>query len=156
VLQRRDERDVGGQVVGREAGALERAGKIVDPDPTPAGEGPVDLAHPPLHPEAVLAVAGDLLPARPRGLPQGDAAAQFGRRLEQLPEGLELLRNALGVVETIDAEDDAAAGLVGAQARRLLDDDRLPRAPLERARIDRDREGPDAHVAVVPPDADDG
>ena len=52
-------------------------------------------------------VALQVLAARRADLHHRDAAAPFGMALEQPRERLQAIGNALGVVEPIDAEDDA-------------------------------------------------
>ena len=96
-----------------EPAARRRAMDVVDRHPIELAEPAVDRAGQRLELVADVGVGIDALAGRRRDLGQHDLALVLRVFLQEAPEGLELLRQALGVVETIDADDaaDRGAGL---------------------------------------------
>jgi hypothetical protein len=113
VSQRRDESDVGIAVDPAEALLVQRAVEVADGRPAGRRETPVDAADQLVDLPLELLVLRNLRPAGNRELQQDDLLAVLGVDLEQALEGAHALRDALGVVEAVDAQHHALGfGLV--------------------------------------------
>ena len=108
VVERRDEADAGQAVEAAERAAVIAAGEVADGHPVEVGIVGVDASGEAVEFLAQHLVGVDRL-ARGRGdLQEADAAAQLLVVVEHAAEGLHALRQALGIVHAVDADDQRA------------------------------------------------
>jgi hypothetical protein len=105
------------------------------------GEAAVDAADLRLDLTAEFTVLAYLASAGNGDLDDGEAAAQLRPLLEQQLDRVQALEDPLGVVEPVDAEEDASGGELVAQRRERALHPRRPRVAGERIGVDRDRVG---------------
>src|SRR6266436_324253 len=103
VVERRDQAQVGMAVVRPDLAVVVVALDIVHGPPLPGAEARVDVADRGVHFRVDLLVARDARAARRRKLDDDEPLPVLGTALEEAPDGADALRQALGVVEALDA-----------------------------------------------------
>ena len=139
VAERRHEGHVGGLVEGREVGLVEGLVAVADRRPGAAREAAVDAAGRLVHVPLETVVGGHAGTAGRGDLEEGDLAVTLGVDLQKALVGFHPQQQALGVVETVDAEHDLPAAQVVTQRRGLLGGLGRHREPLEAGHVDPDR-----------------
>ena len=135
VAQRRHHADAGGAVDAGQPPARRGAMDVVDRHPVELAEAAVDRACERLQLLADVGIGLHAGARRRRDLRQHHLALILRVLLQEAAEGLELVRQALGVVETVDADDAGdrgrplheAAGALGLGEIRHVDADREAR-----------------------------
>jgi hypothetical protein len=143
VSQRRDQADVCVAIHGGESVRGHRAVHVSDGCPGRRAESAVDSADEFVQLTFEVFVFGDLRSAGDGKLHQHDFLAMLGIAIEQALEGGESLGDALGVVESVDAQDDAFGPRGG---RRRFVGTGLEQLEVDSERVHADLHGP---VAVL-------
>src|ERR1700722_1966641 len=82
--------------------------EIAQRRPIEFGEAAVDVTARRLEAVADLGIFGDLAPGRRRNLHEGDAPARLREHLDEPLESGEAVRQALGIIEPVDADHQLA------------------------------------------------
>ena len=153
VAQRRHEHDVRRSVERHDVVLRERPVHVVDGHPVHRRERAVDAPDELVHRPAELLVARDLVARGDGDLDEPHLAAPVRLALEQALERQQAPRDALGVIEPVDPQEDPFAARVGADARGLREHVRVLGEPAEGLRVDADGEDAEADLAAVDEDA---
>lgn len=125
----------------------------VDRHPVDGSESAVDATDKLIDGRAEVLVLLDVLPRRNGDLDKDDLSDPLGVLLEEDLHGVELLRDTLDVVETVDTDDELDALEATAEGRDALLNFLLLEGLVELARLDTDRERADRGVAADELDA---
>ncbi len=155
VLQGRHQGDGRRPVVGHELGPLPAAVLVVDRHPPTPGVLSLDLAHDPLDLALHPVVLGNVLPARHHELDQRHLPPQLGIALQGQAEAVELVGNALGVVEPVHSQHDLLSRELGPEPGHPLRDGVAGGLLRELTEVDGDGEDADPHHAIVETRVDD-
>ncbi len=152
VLQRGDQRNARRPVEGGEFQRVEAAEQVVDRHPVARrGELAVDAADQLFDLHAQIVVARDGLAARHHDLDQRDLVPEVRIAFERAAKCLQAVRDALRVIEAVDAEDELA---IGQQLLQFVHPrgDGLAGCRADHAGVvDADREMADAQFALADP-----
>ena len=149
VAQRRHHGDVGRAIETRQNRARIGTVDVADRRPGRVAESAVDLADESRHLGFDLAVLLDVGTALRRDLQQRHLPAPLGIVLEQPLERLHAIRNALRIVESIDAEHETAAAEALPHQGHERRAPRVAREAHVRLGFDADREGAEPHFPAL-------
>jgi hypothetical protein len=153
VTGRRDEADVGDGVEGDQLVERDRLVHKVDRHELDCAELAVDASDELVDDSAEVLVLFDVLPRRDGDLDEDDLADPFGVLGEEDFEGVQLLGNALDVVETVDADNKLDALELLLKRRYPLLHLGLLEALVELLRVDPDGESADSNDLALEFDA---
>ena len=127
VLQRSDQANISGAIVGEKLLAAKITMDVMNRNPSRLCELAIDLAHQQFYFAPEMLVIRDLFPAGNNHLHKRDVAAQFRTATQQEPERFEPLGNPLGVIQTIHAEHQQVSGKTSSDLSRIRSNFRLCR-----------------------------
>ena len=149
IAKRRDEQHVRGPVEHGEVASAEPVTEIAHRRPFRRRKPAADAADQAIDLLAQRAVLRHALARRHLDLHEADAPVPFGVPRQKRVIGVQALRDALGIVQPIDAENDALGGDRRPQLPHFGEHRRIGAVAIELLRLDAERKAADAREVSV-------